>query len=412
VPGAAARIHGKTGQISLGMIARFPLHPANPTFRKWDDYAGAESLPRWRDAMRDWLRLINEQHTDPRVDQARRKAAALRQQANSFAAVWEAFYEQHAAKLAKAEEAKRAGIAFVAAWGIRPASEIEPMEIGAHIRDIAKRTPAEARNRFGHLQRMFSWAIGTGGFGLAANPCAELRPKDLIGPKKTGDRTLTDNELRAVWQACGGPAGKEALAEARRRDQKRDPTAPLGYPYGPLFRLMLLTGQRESECAGMLWSEIDFDQALWVIPAARMKMDRAHEVPLAPGALALLRSLPRFTGGDNVFTTTDGKKPVNGFSKTKERLDALSGVVDWVLHDLRRTMRTHLSALPVQDQVRELVIAHAKKGLHRVYDLHAYQDEKRECLTLWENRLRAILAPKPPADVADLDVERERRAVA
>ncbi len=154
VPGAAARIHGKTGQISLGMVARFPLHPDNPTFRKWGDYAGAELLKTWRDAMRDWIRLINEQHTDPRVDQARRKAVAQRQQVNSFGAVWSEFYEQHAAKLAKADEARRAGVGFVDAWGIRPAAEIEPVEIAAHIRNIAKRTPAEARNRFGHISRM------------------------------------------------------------------------------------------------------------------------------------------------------------------------------------------------------------------------------------------------------------------
>ena len=69
-------------------------------------------------------------------------------------------------------------------------------------------------------------------------------------------------------------------------------------------------------------------------------------------------------------------------------------------------LRTHLSALPVQDLVRELVIAHAKPGLHKVYDLHAYQDEKRECLTLWAARLRGIVAPPPPADVADLNKAR------
>jgi hypothetical protein len=49
--------------------------------------------------------------------------------------------------------------------------------------------------------------------------------------------------------------------------------------------------------------------------------------------------------------------------------------------------------LPVQDLVRELVIAHARPGLHKVYDQHSYQDEKRECLTLWEGRLKGILAP-------------------
>jgi len=80
-----------------------------------------------------------------------------------------------------------------------------------------------------------------------------------------------------------------------------------------------------------------------------------------------------------------------------------------VIHDLRRTMRTHLSALPVQDLVRELVIAHAKPGLHKVYDQHAYQDEKRHCLDLWEKRLLTIVEPRYCGAVAELAEARERR---
>jgi hypothetical protein len=68
----------------------------------------------------------------------------------------------------------------------------------------------------------------------------------------------------------------------------------------------------------------------------------------------------------------------------------------FVVHDLRRSMRTGLSALPVTDIVRELVIAHTQKGLHKVYDLHAYADEKRRALELWGMRLRDIVEPSPP----------------
>ena len=386
-PGGAVRVYGGTGVVSLGMLARFPLHPRNPTFRKIADYVDAKSLPPWRDKVREWQTLM-DRGVDPEVETNRRRAAEQRKQANSFATVWGAFYEQHASKLAKADEARRAGAAFVKAWGIRPAAEIEPIEISTHIRHIAKRTPAEARNRFGHLNRMYSWSIGTGGFGISTNPCAMLKPSDLIGEKKTRDRILADEELRSVWAACLGL---------------------LGYPYGQLFRFMLLTGQRESECAGASWPEIDFEKALWTIPAARMKSDRAHLVPLAPDALALLRSLPRFTG-DFIFSTTAGEKAVNGFSKSKARLDKLSGVSGWVLHDIRRTMRSHLSALPIEDRVREQMIAHAQPGLHKVYDLYNYLQEKRIGFELWEARLRGILAPKPPADVADLEAARARRA--
>jgi integrase len=179
--------------------------------------------------------------------------------------------------------------------------------------------------------------------------------------------------LRAVWSAAGA----------------------VGYPYGPLFRLLILTGQREREIADTRWSEIDIEKGVWTIPAARMKGGRAHEVPLTPGTQALFRGLPRFNSGESIFTTTGGAKPVNGFSKAKARMDSLTGVSGWVIHDLRRTMRTHLSALPVQDLVRELVIAHAKPGLHKVYDQHAYQDEKRYCLELWEQRLMSIVEPPP-----------------
>jgi len=86
-------------------------------------------------------------------------------------------------------------------------------------------------------------------------------------------------------------------------------------------------------------------------------------------------------------------------------MDALSGVSGWVIHDLRRTMRTHLSALPVQDLVRELVIGHSKPGVHKVYDQHAYQDENRRCLKLWGARLMSIIEERPRNLTKQLDGE-------
>jgi integrase len=220
-------------------------------------------------------------------------------------------------------------------------------------------------------------------FGVEVSPVERLKPSDLIGKREARDRVLSDAELRAIWDA----------AES------------MGYPYGPLIRLLILTGQREREIAGMRWSEVDFSKQLLTIAAARMKGGRAHEVPLSPAAAALLEALPRFTG-ECVFSTTGGEKPINGFGKAKARIDRLSGVAGWVFHDLRRTMRTHLSALPVQDLVRELVIAHAKPGLHRVYDQHAYEDEKRQCLELWERRLLSIVGPPPGPKVLQLRMAR------
>jgi len=385
VPGLALRVTD-TGHKSFVLVARYPTHPKNPTRRALGNY-GALSVDKARDKARVWLELIGK-GVDPEIHESRQKAAAQRQQANSFAAVAAEFLDRHATGLRKENEARTIIEGeFVKRWGARPITDIEPAEVATAIRAIVNRgAPYQAHNALGYIRRLFNWAIGTHQFGIQASPVALLKPADLIGKREARERTLSDAELRGVWEAAD----------------------TMAYPYGPLFRLLILTGQREREVADISWSEIDLSQRLWTIPAARMKGGRAHEVPLPPAAIALLKSLPRFTAGNFVFSTTAGAKPVNGFSKAKVRIDKLSGVSGWKIHDLRRTMRTHLSALPVQDLVRELVIAHAKPGLHRVYDQHGYQDEKRECLQLWEKRLLSIVEPRPD-NVADLEKERAER---
>jgi integrase len=386
VPGLALRVTDR-GHKSFVLVTRYPSNPVHPTRRALGE-VGVITLEQARQKARGWLEVIGR-GIDPRVEEARQRADAQRRQLNSFAAVAGEFLERHASGLKKSAEAKRIiESEFVRRWGPRPITDIMPEEVATAIRAIVKRgAPYQAHNAFGYLRRLFNWAIGTHQFGIHASPVERLSPKDLIGRREARERTLSDDELRAVWDAAGA----------------------MSYPYGHVFRLLILTGQREREVSDMQWSEVDTEKALWMIPPDRMKGGRAHEVPLAPGALGLLRGLPRFSGGGEfVFTTTGGVKPVNGFSKAKARMDKLTGIEGWVIHDLRRTMRTHLSALPVQDLVRELVIAHAKPGLHRVYDQHAYQDEKRRCLELWESRLLRTVDP-PPEEIANLAKERGRR---
>ena len=384
VPGLALRVTD-AGHKSFVLVARFPIHPKNMTRRAIGNY-GAISLDTARERARLWLQWI-ERGIDPVVENARQAAAAQHKQVNTFAAVATDFLDRHGRTLKKQGEARRIiEREFVRRWGARPAADITPQDVSIAIRAIVSRgAPYQAHNAFGYLRRLYSWAIGTQEYGLTSSPVERLSPKDLIGRREPRERTLTDAELRSVWQAA---------------DQ-------MGYPYGPVFRLLILTGQREREVADMSWSEIDVRDRLWTIPASRMKGGAAHEVPLSPATMSLLDTLPRFTAGDFVFTTTAGAKPINGFSKAKVRIDRLSGVTGWKIHDLRRSMRTHLSALPVQDMVRELVIAHAKPGLHRVYDQHAYQAEKRQCLELWERRLLSIVQP-PIADVLPLSIARPR----
>src|SRR5262249_47504028 len=178
----------------------------------------------------------------------------------------------------------------------------------------------------------------------------------------------------------------------------------IDYPFGPLVRLLALTGQRRSDVSEARWLEFDLVKKLWIIPAERYKTDAPHVVPLCDEAVAILENLPRLPRRDHRVRTTFGLYPVSGFSKLKERFDKLlEGKMagPWILHDVRRTVRTNLSALPIADNVRELVIGHAQPGLHAVYDQYSFLPEKTKALTLWAARLRAIVSP-PPANVVSM----------
>jgi integrase len=312
---------------------------------------------------------------------ATRKAEAART-ANLFANIAEEFITRHAAKKRTAIPiAQLIRRELVSRWGKRPITDIGRADIITMADEITDRgTPFAAHQALIYARRLFNWAIARDTYGLNHSPCDRLSASDLIGPPQPRQRLLSDAELQLLWRATEG--------ESREV-----------YPYAPYVRLLLLTGQRRAEGANATWDEFDLAKAVWIIPAARMKNNSPHEIPLSPAAVHLLASLPRFLNGQYVFSTTAGTRPISGFTQYKTKLDrriaelAPPGMADWRLHDLRRTMRTHLSALPVSPMVAELVIGHRQRGLQRVYDLHSYAAEKRQALELWAARLSAIVEP-------------------
>lgn len=286
VPGLVLRVTDR-GHKSFALKARFPSHPRHMTRRALGRCA-VLSLEEARDKARAWLRLIDK-GIDPRTEIERERAHHRRRAANSLEAVAKDFIERYAkGRLAKAAEAEAVlKREFVARWGARPITEIAPYEIAAAIRAIAKRAPYQAHNAFGYLRRLYGWAIGTAEYGVETSPLERLRPAEIIGRREARNRVLSDPELRAVWGAAGAlgatlPLEPKERARRRRtggdmrRARRRDKSGP--YPYGPLIKLLILTGQRLREVADMRWSEIDIGKALWTIPAPRMKGGRSHEV--------------------------------------------------------------------------------------------------------------------------------------
>jgi len=382
-----------SGQRTFVLVARYPRHsqPARRALGVYDDM----SLEEAHDKAAQWRKDIKKK-IDPTRAEQQKQVEKEREQKNTFRAVLAAFNKDKLEGLRRGREVNRdlEKLADDTGWGGRPITEITALEVRDVIKQYKDRGKIHhAHNLLGYVRRLYDWAIDQEVYaGLETSPCDHLKPKKLIGKKTQRTRVLSDVELRAVWIAA-----------------KR-----LGYPYGPLFQLLMLTGQRKSEVAEMRWSEIDLVKKLWIIPPERMKADAAHVVPLSDDAVAVLTSLPRFDG-DYVFSIRSGARPVAAFSEYKRRYDAeivkalkehdpKAKLSHFVIHDLRRTVRTRLSAIPnISDLVRELVIGHTKPGLHKVYDQYAYLDEKRFALDAWATKLRSIVEP-PPANVVELRV--------
>jgi len=392
VPGLHVRVMG-TGKRTFVLLGRFPGAP-HPTRRALGSY-GELTLEEARDKATAWRKLISR-GIDPQVQQDRDRQAALRRQQTTFAAVAEDFIKDKLPSERKGREVEQdIRREFIPHWGRRPITEITAQDVRAVIKAVKDRgAPYQAHNLLITVRRLLGWAIDQHVYGLESSPCDRLKPKSIIGRRLSRTRVLDNDELRAFWRA------------AER----------LKYPYGPLYQLLALTGQRRNEVGRARWSEINIEQKLWTIPPERMKAGAAHVVPLTDDVMAILKDLPRFNGGDYLFSTTAGQKPVRGFNRAKHDLDrhmqrswrALGRlrhedrrhkeIAPFVIHDIRRTMRTRLSALPIPDLIRELVIGHTKPELHRVYDQHAYAEEKRQALTLWAARLHSIVAPPPSSD--------------
>jgi integrase len=345
-----------------------------------------EAREEARQAIRDLQAGI-----DPKDRSKAEADEAQRQSASVFGVVAERFIKEYVLKIEKRggqeapklktgrEVARVMRAELQGLWNV-PIAEVKGEHVVKIIKAMAHDRPYYAHHVFAYVRRMLNWAVAHPEYKLHASPCDRLSAKELIGKRHPRQRILTDLELKAIWRVTA-------------------PGSPLGIPFAPFVRMLALTGQRLREVAKAKWSEIDLEQALWTIPPARMKGDASHEVPLTPAAVELLNALPR-GDGPYVFSTTNGAKPISGFSKAKTRLDKAAGVADWRFHDLRRTMRTGLGGLPVPTNVAELVIAHAQPDLHQVYDQHKYRDEKRRALQLWADRLLSIVEPQSAKVVA------------
>jgi integrase len=413
VPGLLVRIAARKKVFALH--TRFPGKAAT---RRVIAPVGALTLDAARDVARQWLDLIRK-GIDPAAEARRREDAERRaheaarvQDECRFGRVADDYLKRKVAGQRRAREAERIVRGeLVAAWGDKPIGEITRRDVVTLVERIDDRpAPIYAQLVFAHARSLFNWAINRGSYGLEHAPTDRVRVGDLVSRRKAPrQRVLSDDELRCLWKASGR----------------------LGYPWAPLFRLLLLTGTRKSEAAGARWGEFtDLDdpaKAALTIPAARFKSNSTHLVPLSADSLAVVNSLPRFQRGDHLFSFSYGVTPALVLHQAKAKLDALMlrylkalarlrgderwvevTLEPWVVHDLRRTLRTGLARLEINDGIAEMCIGHGRKGLERVYNQHSGLPQMRRALEAWAAELRRIVSP-PPADGKVVTLRGERR---
>lgn len=262
------------------------------------------------------------------------------------------------------------------AWGGRPIASIKRRDVLELINSVVDRgRPAMAHRMHAHVHRMFRWCVGRG--IVEVNPVADLPRQGSVVQR---DRVLTDAELALVWRAA----------------------TDMAWPFGPLFRLLILTACRRDEIGALRWSEIDGDTIR--LEGARVKSGQARSIALSPQAVAIVETLPRMAGSDLVFASTRNT-PVATYSRGKALLDgAVAKLNDgetlppWRTHDLRRTAATGMQRLGVNLQVVETVLGHtsgSRSGVIGIYQRHQYGPEARAALTAWGAHVEALVDGKP-----------------
>jgi integrase len=230
---------------------------------------------------------------------------------------------------------------------------------------VQRGAPGTANKTLKSLKTFLRWCVGQAVLDQSPAEGVPLPTKEVAR-----DRVLDDTELAHV------------ILAARK----------MGGPYAAIVELLALTGQRREEVACLHWGELDLAQRIWTIPKARTKNAKAHIVHLSKQALAVLKRADE--RGSLVFTLL-GTKPFQDFARAKRRLDQLSGVTGWRLHDLRRTCVSGMARLGVAPHVADKILNHRAgtiSGVAAVYQRHEFLPERLQALDLWGAHVGAILS--------------------
>jgi integrase len=241
---------------------------------------------------------------------------------------------------------------IVSSWGKRKVADIKRRDIVLLLDGIVKRGSPITRNRVhSALTRLFNFAAERG--VIDDSPCTRIRK--LTETNKS--RVLTDVEIKLLWEAL----------DLERKD------IDIFWTTKMVLKMIFLTGQRSGEICGMTLKEVDLDKNIWTIPAARMKNNQEHKLPLTDTAKGIIEHA-RLLFGDGspfVFCSPYRDKPIQPHSLSRAILrhrEEIGIEVPFTPHDIRRTVRTRLAELKVDEFIAERVLGHKLQGMLAVYN--------------------------------------------
>jgi integrase len=240
--------------------------------------------------------------------------------------------------------------------------------------------PVAADRACSAISSLFAYAMREG--LIEATPVSNM---NKYAGTTSRDRVLKDEELATIWLAVGDD------------------------DYGRIIKLLILTGQRRDEIAGLRRDELG--DGVLEIPGERTKNHRPHIVPLSDAARLIIDHQAKKTNRAKIFGRGEGG--FSGFSKAKKELDAkLPGIKPWTVHDIRRSVATRMAELKNKDDnpliephIIEAVLNHVsgyRSGVAGVYNKAAYLGPKTAALNLWTNHLKVVVAKASGANVSRL----------
>jgi integrase len=343
VPGLALRITD-TGARSFVFVKRFPNIP-NPTARAICKY-GALSLEDVRETARQWGKSILGGVDPQRAAEHAAKQAAQ----DTLKAVCEE-YQGKVGKDLRSFRLRQSALDRLVypILGSLPIGSIKKSDVVRLMDKIeAENGPHQAVNTRKLLSTIFAWHSGR------SDDFTAPIMKGIAKHKKVArERILTDDELRAIWQATYSGSS---------------------HVFGRFVRFLLLTGCRRQEAAQLEWSEIAGN--VWTLPASRNKTGVELARPLSRAALKIIMQMvPGLQSQRRFVFTRSGDAGIGGFTPLKAALDKASGTSGWTLHDLRRTSRSLMSRAGVSSEHAERCLGHVIGGVEGVYNRHRYIEE-------------------------------------